>query len=103
VHLIDKPIIDAVGKDGLVVNISRGAVIDEDALIQALKTGRFGHAALDVFAQEPATPERWRDVPNVILTPHVAGVTHESVAHLREAAARNPNTLFDGTPLVNAL
>ena len=101
--LIDAETIAAVGPDGLIVNISRGAVIDEDAMIAALRDGRLGHAALDVFAQEPTSPERWRDVPNVILTPHVAGVSHEAMARLRDAAIRNLTSALDGGPVVNEI
>ena len=101
--LIDAETIAAVGPDGMIVNIARGAVIDEDAMIAALKDGRLGHAALDVFAAEPTSPERWCDVPNVILTPHIAGVSHESVARLREAAIRNLTTALDGGPVVNEI
>lgn len=48
-------------REGLIVNISRGAVIDENALIAALQDSRLGHAALDVFTEKPTPPERWRD------------------------------------------
>lgn len=99
--LVDRQTIEAVGPDGLIVNISRGAVVDEDALIEALEAGRLGSAALDVFQEEPTTAERWADVPNVILTPHVAGVSHEAAERLRQAAARNLATVLDGGPLVN--
>ena len=103
VGLIDAQTIAAVGPQGLIVNISRGAVLDEEALIHALKQGRLGYAALDVFANEPTSPERWRDVPNVILTPHIAGVAHESQARLRQAAIRNLTSVLDGGPLVNEI
>ncbi|TXN00156.1 2-hydroxyacid dehydrogenase [Methylobacterium sp. WL64] len=101
--LIDAKTIAAVGPKGLIVNISRGAVIDEDALIAALKDGSLGRAALDVFAQEPAAPERWRDAPNVILTPHVGGVSQEATERLRHAAIRNLASVVDGTPVVNEI
>ncbi|HZZ35570.1 MAG TPA: NAD(P)-dependent oxidoreductase, partial [Caulobacteraceae bacterium] len=68
--LISKSIIEAVGPEGLLVNVSRGQVMDEDAVIAALKDGRLGLAALDVFQTEPTPAERWRGVPNVVLTPH---------------------------------
>ena len=66
--LVDAKTIDAVGPEGRIVNVSRGRVIDENALIAALKNGRLGQAALDVFADEPVSPDRWCGVPNVILT-----------------------------------
>jgi hydroxypyruvate reductase len=101
--LIDAGTIAAVGPDGLIVNISRGAVIDEDALIAALKDGRLGHAALDVFAHEPSGPERWADVPHTVLTPHIGGVSHEAFERLRQAATQNLLSVLDGGPVVNAL
>ena len=101
--LIDAQTIAAVGAQGLIVNITRGAVIDEDALIAALREGRLGRAALDVFADEPTSPQRWRDVPNAILTPHVAGVSLQSMARLRDAAIRNLQSVLDGGPVVNEI
>jgi lactate dehydrogenase-like 2-hydroxyacid dehydrogenase len=99
--LIDAEVISAVGSQGLIVNIARGAVVDQEALIAALKEGRLGCAALDVFTKEPTPPEPWRDTPNVILTPHIAGVSRESTMRLREAAIRNILTVLDGGPLVH--
>ncbi|WP_174274212.1 NAD(P)-dependent oxidoreductase [Sphingomonas bacterium] len=101
--LIDADVIAAVGSDGLIVNIARGAVIDEDALIAALKEGRLGRAALDVFAEEPTPPARWEGVPNVILAPHVGGLTNEAMARLRDAAIHNLLTALDGGPVVNEI
>lgn len=76
--VISRDVIEAVGRDGLIVNVSRGFVIDEAAMIAALKDGRLGQAALDVFETEPTPVERWRDVPNVVLAPHIAGATINS-------------------------
>ena len=77
--LVDRTVIDTLGSDGILVNVSRGSVIDESALIDALKAGRLGGAALDVFETEPTPAARWADVPNVILTPHAAGVTIDTL------------------------
>ena len=101
--LVDGKTIEAVGANGLIVNITRGSVVDEDALIAALRAGTLGRAALDVFAEEPTPPARWRDVPNVILSPHVAGVSYESLRRLHDAAVRNLLTVLDGGPVVNRL
>lgn len=99
--LITEDIIQAVGPEGLIVNIARGHVINEQALIAALKNGRLGKAALDVFAEEPAPPERWHDVPNTILSPHAAGLSHESIARVHEAAIQNLESVLDGEPVVH--
>lgn len=80
--LVSREVIAALGPEGLLVNIARGFVVDEDALIAALRAGTLGQAALDVFDPEPADPARWADVPNVLLQPHMAGATHEAVDRL---------------------
>jgi lactate dehydrogenase-like 2-hydroxyacid dehydrogenase len=97
--MISKAVIEALGPDGLLVNVSRGQVIDEDALIAALKDGRLGGAALDVFVQEPTPAERWADVPNTTLTPHTAGATFASVQKMVELMLANLAAFFAGEPL----
>jgi hydroxypyruvate reductase len=99
--LVDRQVIDAVGCDGYIINIARGQVIDEDALIAALRDGRLGGAGLDVFREEPAPPGRWANVPNVVLSPHVAGVTTQAMARLRDTAVRNLKTALEGGAVVN--
>jgi lactate dehydrogenase-like 2-hydroxyacid dehydrogenase len=103
VALVDRHVIDAVGSDGYIINIARGQVIDEDALIAALRDGRLGGAGLDVFREEPAPPGRWANVPNVVLSPHVAGVTTEAMARLRDTAVRNLRTALEGGAVVNEI
>ena len=95
--------IDAVGADGYIVNISRGGVIDEDALIAALCERRLAGAGRDVFREEPAPAARWRDVPGTILSAHMAGQTAQAMARLRSAAARNLLTALDGGAVVNEI
>lgn len=102
-HLVDGAMIDAVGPEGYIINISRGGVIDEDAMIAALRERRLAGAGLDVFRDEPTPPERWRDVPNVILSAHMAGQTNKAMARLRAAAAANLKTVLDGGPVVNEI
>jgi hydroxypyruvate reductase len=101
--LVDRAMIAAVGADGHIVNVSRGGVIDEDAMIEALREGRLAGAGLDVFREEPTSPARWRDVPNTILTAHVAGQTTEAMARLRQAAALNLLTALGLGEVVNEI
>jgi lactate dehydrogenase-like 2-hydroxyacid dehydrogenase len=97
--LISREVIEALGPEGLLVNVSRGQVVDEDALIAALKAGRLGQAALDVFVEEPTSPGRWADVPNTVLTPHTAGATTEAVQRMLGLLMDNLEAFFAGRPL----
>ncbi|MFI4936299.1 MAG: 2-hydroxyacid dehydrogenase [Caulobacterales bacterium] len=99
--LIDRAVIDALGPHGLLVNVARGQLVDEAALIAALKDGRLGMAALDVFQTEPTPPARWRDVPNVVLSPHAAGATTGALPKMLALTRENLLRFFAGEPLVN--
>ncbi len=101
--MIDRAVIEAVGPQGMIVNIGRGSVIDEDALIAALRDGRLGGAGLDVFAEEPTPAARWADVPNVVLSPHHGGGSLGSVGRMRDAVAANVRAFFAGAPLANRI
>jgi phosphoglycerate dehydrogenase-like enzyme len=99
--MISANVIEAVGPNGLLVNVGRGQLVDEDSLIEALKSDRLGAAALDVFASEPTSAMRWRDVPNVICTPHIAGATWESLGRMTAMCRSNLDAFFAGLPLPN--
>ena len=101
IGLISREVIDALGPDGLLVNVARGQLVDEPALIAALHEGRLGQAALDVFEDEPTDPARWADVPNTVLTPHTAGATTEAVQGMLMLLMRNLQAVFAGEPLVS--
>ena len=98
--LIDAAVMAALGPSGLLVNVARGSLVDEDALIEALKAGTLGAAALDVYEDEPTDPARWADVPNTVLTPHTGGATTESVQGMLMLLMQNLAALFAGQPLV---
>jgi lactate dehydrogenase-like 2-hydroxyacid dehydrogenase len=100
-HLIDAAVIEALGKRGCLVNVARGSIVDEDALIAALKAGSLGMAALDVFWEEPTPWDRWRDVPNTLLTPHVSGATADTVPKLIGQCVENMRRHFAGEPLLS--
>lgn len=98
-HLINKAVIEAVGPQGLIVNVARGSLIDEDALIEALRAGALGMAALDVFETEPTPAARWADVPRTVLTPHTAGATLDSLPAMVSLTLENLRRYFHGEPL----
>ncbi|CCV11436.1 hydroxyacid dehydrogenase [Mesorhizobium sp. STM 4661] len=86
--LIGRERISRMKPDALLINVSRGPVIDDDALIEALKKGRIGGAALDVFATQPLPPNHpYFSFDNVIVTPHMAGITEQSMMRMGVGAA----------------
>jgi D-3-phosphoglycerate dehydrogenase len=99
-HIIGAAEMDALGPHGFLVNVGRGSVVDTDALIAALQQGRLAGAALDVFDGEPAVPEALRTLPNVVLTPHMAGRSPESVAATMALVLRNLAAHFAGQPVL---
>jgi lactate dehydrogenase-like 2-hydroxyacid dehydrogenase len=99
--LISAEVIEALGPQGLLVNVGRGSLVDEDALVAALKAGRLWRAALDVFAQEPTPPERWADVPNAVLSPHHAGSSQEAIPLMIGQAIDNVGRFLQGQPLAS--
>lgn len=97
---IDRSVLDALGPQGILINIARGALIDEDALIAALQDGHLGAAALDVFADEPRVPSALRALPNVVLTPHVGSLTVETRHAMGQLVVDNLAAHFAGLPLL---
>lgn len=99
-HLVDAPVIAALGSQGYVVNIARGSVVDTAALAQALRTGALAGAGLDVYESEPLPPAELLDLDNVVLTPHVAGWSPEAVQATVDLFLDNAHRHFAGQPLV---
>lgn len=87
--LVTAEVLHALGPDGLIVNVARGFVIDEPAMKAALRDGRLGGAALDVFEDEPIDGSSWADVPNVLMAPHMAGATRQAFAAVMAGALDN--------------
>jgi lactate dehydrogenase-like 2-hydroxyacid dehydrogenase len=98
--LVSAEVMAALGPRGLLVNVARGQLVDEDALISALKSGALGAAALDVYAEEPTPSARWADVPNTILTPHTAGATRQAVADMFAMLVANLEAVLGGQSAV---
>lgn len=101
-RIVNAEVLEALGPQGTLINVSRGSVVDEPALIEALSSGNLGWAGLDVFEAEPKVPQALRDLPNVTLLPHVGSATHETRAamgaltvdnllqHLKDGAVKTP-------------
>ena len=77
-HLINEEVLNALGPRGFLINVARGTVVDEAALIRALQDGRIAGAGLDVFENEPQVPDALTGMDNVVLLPHIASATHET-------------------------
>ncbi len=97
-HAVDAGVLAALGGNGHVVNIARGSVINEAALIDALRSGTIAGAGLDVFEHEPVVPEELLALPNVALTPHIAGGTLEAQAAMQDMVCANLEAWFAGRP-----
>jgi hydroxypyruvate reductase len=100
-HAVNADILKRLGEDGYVVNISRGSVIDEAALVTALTDKAIAGAGLDVYAREPHAPDALTTFPNVVLTPHIGGHTLESHVAMQDCVIANLETFFAGKSLAH--
>ncbi len=94
--IVNREVLEALGPDGTFINVARGSVHDEDALIEALASGKLGHAGLDVFAAEPKIPEKLRQLDNVTLQPHQGSATIETRRAMGDLVANNLLRYFEG-------
>jgi lactate dehydrogenase-like 2-hydroxyacid dehydrogenase len=99
-HLVNAAVLDALGPDGWLVNIARGSVVDEAALVAALQAGRLKGAGLDVFADEPRVPEALLAMENVVLQPHNASATEETRDAMAALVVANLEAHFAGRDLL---
>ncbi len=100
VALFDTARLSRMKPSAYLINTARGGIVDEAALYDALVSGRLAGAGLDVFAQEPPpVGHRLFELPNVIIAPHVAGVTREAIDRMSEQTARNILSVLDGEPI----
>lgn len=88
-HLISREVLDALGPEGILINVARGSVVDEAALVAALMEGRLGGAGLDVFEAEPKIPDSLKSMDNVVLLPHVGSGTVETRAAMGDLVCGN--------------
>jgi hydroxypyruvate reductase 2 len=101
-HMINREVLLALGKEGVIVNIGRGAIIDEKEMVQCLAEGEIGGAGLDVFENEPNVPKEFFALDNVVLEPHLAVFTPESFKALRDLMIGNLEAFFSNKPLLSA-
>ena len=94
--IVNAQVLEALGPEGTFINVARGSVHDEDALIAALASGKLGYAGLDVFAAEPKIPEGLRALDNVTLQPHQGSATVETRRAMGDLVANNLLSFFDG-------
>ncbi|MCX2898247.1 2-hydroxyacid dehydrogenase [Pseudomonas mandelii] len=102
-HLINRQVLDALGANGFLVNIARASVVATADLISALEQRRIAGAALDVFDAEPRVPDALKSLANVILTPHVAGLSPEATQGTVELVGRNLVAFFSGEPVLTPI
>jgi hydroxypyruvate reductase len=102
-HAVDADILRKLGTDGYVINIARGSVLDQKALLMALTEGTIAGAGLDVYDKEPHAPDQLTALPNVVLTPHVGGHTLESHAAMQNCVIANLEAFFAGKPMPHAV
>ncbi len=102
-HLVNDKVLDQLGSDGVIVNVSRGNVIDQKTLIAYLVSKQIAGAGLDVFEPEPTNRSTWANVPNVILSPHQGGSTYESLFAQAQIAQNNIENFLDEKPLISSV
>ncbi|XP_031495948.1 glyoxylate/hydroxypyruvate reductase HPR3-like isoform X2 [Nymphaea colorata] len=98
-HIVNKEVLAALGKNGVVINVGRGSLIDEKELVRSLVHGEIGGAGLDVFENEPKVPEELLHMNNVVLSPHKAVATLESQKGVCDLTVANLIAFFENKPL----
>ncbi|MEK0363190.1 2-hydroxyacid dehydrogenase [Pseudomonas sp. CBC3] len=102
-NLIDRSVLDALGPNGILINVSRGSVVDEPALVEALLEGRLGGAGLDVYAEEPKVPPALFELPNVVLLPHIGSATAETRLAMEELLFANLRAFLERGEVLTAV
>ncbi|MGE8096765.1 2-hydroxyacid dehydrogenase [Pseudomonas fluorescens] len=102
-HLVNKQVLDALGPQGFIVNIARASVVATSDLISALEQRRIAGAALDVFDEEPQVPDALKALSNVVLTPHVAGLSPEATKGTVELVGQNLMAFFSDRPVLTPI
>jgi len=98
--IVSREVLEALGPDGALVNVARGSLVDEEALVELLASGKLGGAALDVFADEPRVPHALVEMDNVVLSPHQGSATHKTRKAMGDLVVDNIAAHFAGKPLL---
>lgn len=99
-HAVGKEVLAALGEEGFLINVGRGSIVDTDALVEALRNGGIAGAGLDVVDGEPNIPELLRSLTNVIITPHMAGRSRETIDATIKLVIANLKAHFAGQPVL---
>lgn len=99
-HMVNDEVMSALGREGVIVNVARGGIIDEKEMVRFLREGELKGAGLDVFENEPSVPKELFQLDNVVLSPHAAAFSEESFLGLCELMAANLEAFFSGKPLL---
>jgi len=99
-HIVNAQVLEALGPEGTLINVARGSVVDEPALVRALAEGKLGAAGLDVFEDEPRVPEALLAMDQVVLQPHVGSATHETRKAMGDLTVDNLRAHFAGKPVL---
>ncbi|GAU40929.1 hypothetical protein TSUD_348650 [Trifolium subterraneum] len=99
-HIVNKEVMLALGKGGIIVNVGRGALIDEKELLRCLIEGEIEGAGLDVFENEPYVPKEFFSLDKVVLSPHAAVLTSDSFMSICQLVEQNLEAFFSNKPLI---
>ena len=102
-HLIDRAVLEALGPEGILINVARGSVVDQAALIAALRSGALGAAGLDVYAAEPQVPAALRELDNLVLLPHIGSASEETRLQMEQLVLANLQAFVDKGELLTPL
>ena len=98
--IVNRHVLEKLGSDGVLINISRGSVVDEDDLVACLQEGKLGGAGLDVFTNEPKVPEALLQMPQVVLQPHVGSATLQTRIAMGQLVVDNVDAYYANKPLL---
>ncbi|CAN8293977.1 unnamed protein product [Cochlearia groenlandica] len=100
-HIVNREVLESLGKNGVIINVGRGALVDEKEMVKCLVQGVIGGAGLDVFENEPEVPKELFGLDNVVLSPHAAMITPGSLSNVSEVAMANLKAFYSNQPLIS--